>query len=221
MDDMTTIPDPYARASFHGRLLDNATIQALKVAERRLGYELTIVQGIGGATASAGTHTEGRAVDLTTWDAENKLRVLKDVGFDIWFRADLPGVWGEHLHGILVFESLTNTRGVAPVGFRQIAAFQDRRDGLKSNLPDPSYRPSPPAVFTMKNYRDSFKEPPMAKTNVQRARNRMVEAIHSLGQAAALLDDADESRVVARNQRDKIRQTRRDLRATLERMPKR
>lgn len=215
-------PDPYARDTFHGKTLDNATIQALKVAEQRLGYELTIIQGIGGAKASGGTHLEGRAVDLTANDRERKVRVLQDVGFAVWYRADLPGVWGEHIHAILIFDTVTNAKGVAPAGFRQIAMYLNRRDGLVSNLPDANtYRPSPVKVFTLKDYRQSFKEPKMAKTNIQRARNRLTEAIHAAGQAAALLDDADPSRVVARDQRDEIRAAKRELTAVLERMPKR
>jgi hypothetical protein len=32
------------------------------------------------------THVEGRAVDLAPWDWQNKLRVLKDLGFVAWYR---------------------------------------------------------------------------------------------------------------------------------------
>lgn len=220
-----TIPDPYARTEIHGKPLDWATAQAIRVAEQRLGYELTILQGIGGAAASKGAHLDGRGVDLTTHDAANKLRVLKDIGFAIYFRETLPGVWEEHLHGMLVFESRTNTRGIAPVGFRQINSFDRRRDGLAADGPDDlpvdSYRPAPPAVFTLADYRASFKEPKMPKTNVQRARNRLTEAIHATGQAATLLDDTDPTRVVARGQRDELRAAQADLRAILEKLPKR
>jgi exonuclease III len=152
------IPDPYAHSTFRGKPLDNATIAALKIAEEKLGYELTIYQGIGGASASAGTHTEGRAVDLAPYDAERKLRVLKDLGFAIWHRPYVSGLWAEHLHGILIFENRQNSRGLADVGFRQIAAFDAHRDGLVSNRLDDSYRPSPPAVFTLDEYRATFKE---------------------------------------------------------------
>lgn len=151
----TTAPDPYARDTFHGKPLDNATIAALKIAEQRLGYELTIYQGIGGATASAGTHTEGRAVDLAPYDHERKLRVLKDIGFAAWYRP-ASSSWSAHIHAILILENRVNSRGLADVGFRQIAAFDARRDGLVSNNPDPTYRPSPPAVFTLAEYRATF-----------------------------------------------------------------
>ena len=66
------IPDPYARTEFRGRPLDYATAAACVLIERELGYQLTILQGIGGAPASAGTHLGlngegGRAVDLAPW----------------------------------------------------------------------------------------------------------------------------------------------------------
>jgi hypothetical protein len=148
--------DPYARSVFHGKPLDNATIAALKLAEAELGYELTIFQGIGGAPASGGTHLEGRAVDLKPFDRERKLRVLKDVGFAAWHRPQLwrngVKIWGAHIHAVLIFESRTNTRGLAPAGFRQIASYDRGRDGLKADGPDPTYRPDPKAVFTRAEY---------------------------------------------------------------------
>lgn len=85
-------PDSYGRTTFHGEQLDNATLAALKIAESILGYELTIVQGIGGAITSAGTHIKGRAADLAPWDHERKIRVLRDLGFAAWYRPALPGV---------------------------------------------------------------------------------------------------------------------------------
>ena len=83
-------------------------------------------------------------------------RVLKDLGYAAWYRPAVSGLWGAHIHAILIFESRTNSRGLADVGFRQIAAYDAKRDGLKSNLPDPSYRPDPKAVFTLAEYRATF-----------------------------------------------------------------
>lgn len=157
---VVSVPDPYARSTFHGKPLDNATIAALKIAEERLGYELTILQGIGGAAASAGTHLEGRAVDLAPYDHERKVRVLRDLGFAVWHRPTLPGVWGEHVHGILIFENRTNSRGLADSGFRQIASYDRGRDGLKGDGVDPNpYRPNPRAVFTRAEYAATFAKP--------------------------------------------------------------
>lgn len=208
--------DPYGRSTYDGNPLDNATIAAIKEAEARLGYKLTIVQGIGGAAASAGTHTEGRAVDLVDWDTTRKLRVLKDVGFAVWKRATLPGVWGSHIHGILILERRDNSRGLADAGFRQIAAFDARRDGLIGNRPDLSYRPDPRVEF---HYPP--KEVPVAVegTKVTQARDELARALHQLGRAAALLDDADPQRVRAKEQIDNIRALRQDVRGVLEALP--
>ena len=197
-----TAPDPYGRSTFHGKPLDNATIAALKVAEAELGYELTILQGIGGADASAGTHAEGRAVDLAPFDRDRKLRVLKDIGFAVWYRPAIVGLWGAHIHGILIFESRTNSKGLADVGFRQIAAFDARRDGLKSNQPDPSYRPDPKAVFTRVEYAATFASPVAAREPVRTPRWNLIwetaQAIardHPLGTPAG--NDARDIRSLA------------------------
>lgn len=217
------IPGPYERRIFHGKLLDNATISALEAVEDRLGYELTIVQGIGGAVASAGTHLEGRAVDLAAWDHARKVRALRDVGFAAWFRPTLPGVWGEHVHGVLVFDGRDNSRGLADSGFRQIGSYDRGRNGLANDGDDPNnYRPDPPAGWSREDYRRSFREDrEPVRTNVTRARNQLVQAIHELGQALAFVDQVSEDREVVHRVAKRIAQERRELRALLERMPKR
>lgn len=215
-------PDPYARSTFHGKTLDNATIAALKVAEQRLGYELTIVQGIGGAAASAGTHTEGRAADLAAWDYERKVRVLRDVGFAAWYRPTLSGVWGAHIHCVLIFEGKDNARGIAGSALRQIGSYLSGRNGLANNAVDNSYRPSPPVVFTRDKYADTFApaKPKPVRNNVTRARNRIVEAMTALDQAAAFLDDTPETRTVAQATADELTSVHEQLAANLDRLPK-
>ncbi len=191
-------PDPYGRTVLHGKSLDNATAAALKVAETILGYELTIIQGIGGAAASAGTHTEGRAADLAPYDQARKVRVLRDVGFAAWYRPTLPGVWGAHIHAVLIFENRENSRGLADSGWRQIGSYLSGRNGLANNAVDGTYRPSPAAVFTRAEYERTFvaPKPKPKRNNVMRARNRISEAQALLSQAAALLADTEETRVV-------------------------
>lgn len=216
--------DAYERVIFHGKVLDRATVAALKEAEEHLGYELTILQGVGGAVASAGTHLGlngegGRAVDLTRDDAERKVPVLKRIGFAVWERDDLPGVWSEHIHAVLMLNSFDNARGIAPSAFRQIGAYLKILDGLAAGGPDPHpWRPDPVPVFTYPPAKTPVAPP---STNVSKSRRRIEVAMHSLGHAATLLDDADESRVVARAERDDLRELRRTARAILERMPER
>jgi hypothetical protein len=86
--------------------------------------------------------------------------------------------------------------------------------------PNP-YRPSPRAVFTLDEYRRSFGMPTLPKTDVTRARNRLVESIHSAGQAAALLEGTPDQRSIAHRQAEAIRTAQRELRDALGKLPKR
>lgn len=215
--------DPYARDIFHGKLLDVATIEALKLVEQDLGYELTITQGVGGAEASAGTHLGlngkgGRAVDLAAWDQERKVKALKRRGFAVWFRPARPGLWPAHIHAVLILNRIDNFVGIAASAFRQIGSFLSGRDGLAGDGPDPTpWRADPQPVFTW----PPPKPKPPAPTNVTRARDAVVEAMHALDTAQTFLDDADESRVVARAQRDDLRRLEREARAIMRKLPKR
>lgn len=138
--------DPaYARRLRDGNLVDELTHQALLAAEEKLGYELTIVQGSynKGVAASAGTHDGGGVVDLAPWDQANKVRVLREVGFAAWYRPAVPDLWGPHIHAVLIGNNL-----LSPAAARQVDAYYAGRDGLKSNLPDPTPRPDPIPIFT-------------------------------------------------------------------------
>lgn len=217
----TRIPDPYSRTVCNGKPLDWATTIAIRLAERELGYELTILQGIGGATASAGTHLEGRAVDLSRWDEAAKVKALEAVGFVAFPRDDLPRVWSEHIHAVLMFESVTNSRGLAPAGFRQIAARLAGRDGLKGNRAEARGPLRNPHALTLEDYRKGYAMATAPKpTRVQKARNKIVEAMHLVGHAAINLENTDESRTVAHSQVDDLRAVRRELRVVLEKLPK-
>lgn len=229
-----TIPDPYSRRLHRGVLMDEATIALVTIAEIKLGYELTIVQGVGTATASGGSHRGkigadgkwegGRAIDITAWDGARKDKVLKDLGFIGWQRDELPGVWGPHGHYVNVLESDGNARGIDPVALRQIPSYRARRNGLVSNLPDNSYRAPGNPVFTLEEYRRFHEgEGAMAllpPTNVSRARNRIGEALHSTRQAIALLKDT-EGRPVAEGQIDELQEVVANLKTRLEKLPAR
>lgn len=128
------MPDPYGRTTRDGKVVDNITNAALKAAEKRLGYKLSVVQGsynAGKVAASAGTHDLGGVVDLMPWDWENKVRALRAVGFAAWYRPTIPGLWSAHVHAVLINHSM-----LAPSAARQVEAYLDRRDGLKGNSPD-------------------------------------------------------------------------------------
>ena len=127
--------DPYARTTHDGKVVDEITHQALLAAEKILGYELTIVQGSyragTGTDASAGTHDGGGAVDLLSWDWENKVRALRTVGFAAWHRPAIKGLWREHIHAVLI-----GNAKLSPSAARQVESYKRHRDGLKGDGPD-------------------------------------------------------------------------------------
>lgn len=148
-------PDPYDRTSIRdGKTLDKLTHYALLTVEHRLGYRplsLTVLQGSynkGGVGASAGTHDGGGAVDLTPAEWQGKVHALRAVGFAAWHRPAIPGLWGEHVHAVLI-----GNDKLSPAARDQVQAYRDHRDGLADNAPDPSWHPDPIPVFTMPVYR--------------------------------------------------------------------
>jgi hypothetical protein len=218
---MVTAPDPYATQVFRGRLMDNATVAACMKAEHKLGYELTILQGIGNASASAGTH-KGRAVDLAWWDQAHKLIVMRDIGFAYWPREELVGTWPAHGHGILVFESRGNTKGLSDEAYAQIGKYDRGEDGLAGHGDDPNnYRPDPRAVLSRREYEFIITgglEAPRP-TRITKMRDSMVEAIQDMSEAiqlgkAAKNDRADEAVL-------DLKACRRIIIARLKEMPKR
>lgn len=138
----------YALTTHDGKTVDNLTDAALRECERRLGYPLTIVQGsynAGRVTASAGTHDGGGVVDLAPWDWRRKVRVLRDVGFAAWHRPAIPGLWGEHIHAVLM-----SNKKLATSAAVQVSDYKQGRNGLANNAPDDDpYRPNPLPWFTL------------------------------------------------------------------------
>lgn len=137
--------DRYEIVTFHGKRVDKYTRAALLAVEKELGYELTIVQGsynAGGVSASAGTHDGGGVVDLAPTDRENKVKALRKHGFAAWYRPTLPGVWGAHIHAVLIGNAKLS-RSAA----NQVTAYRNRRDGLKGNAVDNTWRPATIKAF--------------------------------------------------------------------------
>ena len=129
----------YERFTFRGVTLDRMTIAALLCAEKKLGYEMNIIQGSynrGGVSSSAGTHDGGGAVDLVWHDIRRKNRVLRKTNFAGWPRRRLPGEWDRHWHGILI----GNERASAAAK-DQVRDYRNGRNGLANNGPDHWWRP--------------------------------------------------------------------------------
>jgi len=150
-------------------------------AEDRLGYELTIIQGSynKGVGQSAGTHDGGGALDLADYGWQNKVRVLRNIGFAAWRRPTIPGLWNAHIHAIAIGD-----KEMSPSAHNQVVAYYNGRDGLASNGPDPHPRPNPIPVFAywrtffvpVKAARKAFTEKPVRRRRIvkriQRALNK-------------------------------------------------
>lgn len=206
--------DAFERVVYHDRLMDKKGKAFIQACEEKLGYELTITQGNynpGGVAASAGTHDGGGVFDLPSWDHQHKLKVIKDLGGWGWLRRAIPGLWGEHIHF-----GITN-HGTLSAGARsQQVAYFARRNGLKSNLRDNSYRAEPVPIF---KYPVKPKPPP--PTNVSMARDDLVQALHELNDAEAKLSNAPKSRKAVWAQIEEFQQAQKKLRRILEALPKR
>ena len=118
----------------------------IKLAEKRLGYPLTIVQGSyhTGVEASAGTHDGGGCLDLTPYDWNRKCRVFRELGDAAWHRERIPDVWSEHIHTVDL--GCTNLKDIAK---RQVEDYRNEKDGLKSHGKDTQWRPDPIPVFKL------------------------------------------------------------------------
>lgn len=186
--------------------------------EAALGYELTIVQGCynpGGVAQSGGTHDGGGVLDLAAYDWERKVRVAADLGAFVYHRVAIPGLWGEHIH-----LGIRNHGRLSDAARRQQADWDHNPplDALASHRVWNGYHPGRKITFA---YEAKEARPVPEPTKVTQARDSLVEAIHNLGQAAALLDDTNPERVKARAQIDGIRTERRALRAILAELPER
>lgn len=141
---------PYAKTTYDGKVVDQITKAALDEVASRLGYEpgsLTILQGsynAGGVSASAGTHDGGGVVDLSPANWEKKVHALRAVGFAAWHRPALPGVWGEHIHAVLI-----GNEKLSPAAKEQVQQYYNHQDGLADHGPDESWHPDPIPVFKM------------------------------------------------------------------------
>lgn len=149
-------PRPYALDTSRGHTLDNITHYALYAVEGRLGYRLgslDVLQGsynggTGEVPASGNTHDGGGAVDLSAAHWPEKVRALRAVGFAAWHRPAIPGLWGEHVHAILI----GNVK-LSPAAAAQVDAYRRHRNGLADNAPDNTWHPAVIPTFHMPTYR--------------------------------------------------------------------
>lgn len=118
-----------------GKTVDKWTRAALVQVAKDLGYSdgLTLTQGSPstGVAASAGTHAGHGVVDLPSNDWERKVAALRRRGFAAWRRKAIPGLWGEHIHAVLVGHPK-----LSPAAAAQVEDYLAGRDGLAGHGPD-------------------------------------------------------------------------------------
>lgn len=82
--------------------------------------------------ASAGTHSGGGAIDVHPSLATTAgLRAWRESGVAMWHRSRIPGLWGEHAHGIWI-----GCPHLAPAAQNQVIDYRQHRNGLANNGPD-------------------------------------------------------------------------------------
>ena len=146
-------PRPYAMTTRDGHTIDQITNYALFAMEKRLGYNpgsLTVLQGSynkGGVSASAGTHDGGGAVDLSPVNWQEKVHAARAVGFAAWHRPAIPGLWGEHIHMILI-----GNAKLSPAAAAQVTDYRNHRNGLADHAADNTWHPDPIPTFHMPKY---------------------------------------------------------------------
>jgi hypothetical protein len=118
----------------------------IKLAEKKLGYPITVVQGSyhTGVKASAGTHDGGGCLDLAPFDWKHKCRVFRELGDTAWHRAALPDVWSEHIHTVDL-----GSANLASICIQQVKDYRANLDGLKHPKKDPQWRPDPIPSFKL------------------------------------------------------------------------
>lgn len=144
----------YDRIVWRGFTLNRRTAAALEWVEAQTGLQIHLAQGSynpGGVKASGTTHAGGGAVDCRVVFYTEKQRVkvlhaLRDAGFAAWFRPAVAGLWGAHIHAILIADKEMSSSAAS-----QVQSYLQGRSGLSSNGPDiDKYRPKPQMKFNFK-----------------------------------------------------------------------
>lgn len=159
----------YDKVTVQGQTLDNYTYAAFQVAQG-MGPnddDWTIIKGSykpdDASSPSSGTHAGGGALDISSFNHEQRVRQLRACGFAAWFRVAIPGLWEEHIH----CELIGNVKA-SPSAKAQWKDYINYLSGLVGSAPDDTWHPfpkgGPPLVFRWGKYQ---------------AENRRVEALRS------------------------------------------
>lgn len=148
-----TIADPFQYIPWRGAVVDRKTVELLKIAERRLGYEVDVIKGhsvsgVGGVSAT--THNKGGVCDLQPADHVRKVKVLRDLGCAAWFRTATSD-WDEHIHFVVCRHG-----NLDPMAARQVVDYDKGLNGLAGHAKDPNtYHPDVPDFSYLKALEDT------------------------------------------------------------------
>lgn len=99
---MTDAPIAFQYIAWRGATVDRKTVELLKIAERRLGYEIDVIKGHSVTSNVSGTtHNGGGVCDLEPYDQERKVKALRDLGCAAWFRPAIANLWPNHIHFVV------------------------------------------------------------------------------------------------------------------------
>lgn len=84
--------------------------------------------------ASANTHAEEDAIDITPYNWRNREKAGRLLGLALWHRPAIRGVWVEHMHGI------TDGGSAAAAGQKQVSMYHKRQNGLANYGRDEGYQ---------------------------------------------------------------------------------
>lgn len=148
--------EAYERIKWRGVTLNRRTAAALEWVEKQSGVTLSPAQGsynAGGVSASGGTHDGGGAIDLRVRSYSRGQRVkvtrsLKKAGFAAWYRPEVPGLWGPHIHAILLGDREASSAAKA-----QMDSYRRGRNGLANDGVDSTWRPDPLPRFSYRKNR--------------------------------------------------------------------
>jgi hypothetical protein len=133
-----TPPPPFTRCTYNGAGMDEftkAALQTLEAGPLKDLAPLTVLQGCWhpGVGASAGTHDRSGVLDLAPFEYGRKVKAWRDNLGPDWHRPAVPGLWGEHIHGVI-----SSCTELAPVAAAQIPAYYAGQDGLADHARDPN-----------------------------------------------------------------------------------
>jgi hypothetical protein len=137
-DPAKTPPPPSTRCTYNGAGMDVFTrtgLQTLEAGPLKDLAPLTVLQGCWhpGVGASAGTHDRSGVLDLAPFEYGRKVKAWRETLGPKWHRVAIPGLWGEHCHGVI-----SSCTDLAPVAAAQIPGYYAGLDGLADHARDPN-----------------------------------------------------------------------------------